>query len=112
MDDDLTKLVLAGPDPAREMQRIAMTRYEDITTARKFARTWQEIARSLGLAQERHKSLAAAYWRVRRGIEAGRLAVPGKRTVTTAKSATTTTATKAAAPAKAGGGFKDVTPED
>ncbi len=73
-NDDLTKLVEAGPNPARELQHLVMTRFTDITTARKMARTWQEIAATLGLTG-RQKALAAAYWRVKRGVEAGRLAV-------------------------------------
>ncbi len=78
-DDDLTKLVEAGPNPAHELQHLVMTRFADITTARKMARTWQEIAATLGLAG-RQKALAAAYWRVKRGVEAGRLEVAAKPT--------------------------------
>ncbi len=76
-NDDLTKLVEAGPNPAHELQHLVMTRFTDITTARKMARTWQEIAATLGLAG-RQKALAAAYWRVKRGVEAGRLTVAAK----------------------------------
>lgn len=75
MDDELTKLIEAGPDPARAIQHLVMSRFHDITAARQLARTWQEIARALGL-EKQHKSLAAAYWRVRRGVETKRLAPP------------------------------------
>lgn len=75
MDDELTQLIRSGPDPTRELQHLVMTRYHDITAARQLARSWGEIARTLQI-EGRHKSLAAAYWRVRRGIEAKRLNPP------------------------------------
>ena len=77
MDDELTRLIESGPDPTRALRHLVMTRFADITAARQLARSWREIAQTLQLAG-RHKSLAAAYWRVKRGIEAGRLAVAGK----------------------------------
>ena len=75
MNDELTQLIDAGPDPDRELQHLVMCRFDDITAARKLARSWRKIARALGI-EARHKSLAAAYWRVRRGVEAKRLAPP------------------------------------
>lgn len=77
MDDELTRLIESGPDPTRALRHLVMTRFADITAARQLARSWREIAQTLRL-EGRHKSLAAAYWRVRRGIEAGRLAAAGK----------------------------------
>ena len=78
MNDELTKLIAAGPDPSRELRHLVMCRFDDITTARRLARSWQEIARALGL-EKRHRSLAATYWRVRRGVESKRLAPPKRQ---------------------------------
>ena len=75
MDDELTQLAKGGPDPSRKLRHLVMTRFADMTTARQSARTWREIAQAIGFAGY-EKALASAYWRVKRGIEAGRLAVP------------------------------------
>ena len=75
MDDELTRLAKGGPNPARKLRHLVMTRFADMTTARQSARTWREIAQAIGFAGH-EKAIASAYWRVKRGIEAGRLAVP------------------------------------
>ena len=77
MTDELQQLIEAGPSPKHDLQRRVMLRYTDILTARRLARNWQEIAVALGLPGNRHRALAAAFWRVRRGVEAGRLAPAG-----------------------------------
>ena len=77
MTDELQQLIEAGPSPKNDLQRRVMLRYTDILTARRLARNWQEIAAALGLPRDRHRALAAAFWRVRRGVEAGRLAPAG-----------------------------------
>ena len=77
MTDELQQLIDAGPSPKHDLQRRVMLRYTDILTARRLARNWQEIAAALGLPGNRHRALAAAFWRVRRGVEAGRLAPAG-----------------------------------
>ncbi len=79
MTDELQQLIEAGPSPKNDLQRRVMLRYTDILTARRLARTWQEIAAALGLPGDRHRALAAAFWRVRRGVEAGRLASAGAK---------------------------------
>ena len=76
--DELQQLIDDGPSGRNGMQRLAMLRYRDILAARRLARTWQEIAASLRI-EGRHRALAAAFWRVCRGVEAGRLAVPGSK---------------------------------
>ena len=73
-DDGLTQLIDAGPDPTNELQHLVMTRFRDITAARQLARGWKEIARALGV-EGRQIALAAAYWRVSRAVDAGRLTV-------------------------------------
>ena len=112
-DDGLTHLIEAGPDPTNELQHLVMTRFHDITAARQLARTWQEIARALGV-EGRQVALAAAYWRVKRGIEAGRLAVPKAGKTAYQGSQRAKPAAEAAKPtaAKPAGGFINVTPED
>lgn len=105
-EDDLTRLIAAGPDPAHELQHRVMMRFYDITAARMMARTWREIAVTLGLAG-RQKGLAAAYWRVRRGIEAGRLAVPGTDRRQVASSGATPATTPPTAAPRGHKGNKD-----
>ena len=67
-DDELTRLILAGPSPTKAIRLIVTSRFNDITAARQIARPWKEIARALGL-ETQHKLLAAIYRRVRHGVE-------------------------------------------
>lgn len=73
MDDALTRLIATGP--TKEIRRIVMARFDDITAARQLGKKWKEIALALELANQ-HKSVAEIYWRVRRGVETNRLTLP------------------------------------
>ena len=77
-DNGLAHLIERGPCPDRELRHLVMTRYAAIQQARRLAWSWVQIAGSLGMDPKRARALAAAFVRVRRGIESGRLAVPGQ----------------------------------
>lgn len=102
--DDLQRLIQDGPSPRHDLMRLVMVRYQDILAARQLARDWQEIATSLHIPG-RHRALAAAFWRVKKGVAAGRLTPPGATT------GRTRTPPAAAAQRPTTGGFKDVTPD-
>ena len=103
MPDDLEKLINEGPDPDRGLTALVLSRFSEIQRARQYARPWATIAAALHLAKGKEKALSAAFWRVAKGIESGRLKAPPATTRTTATNQ---------APAPAAGRFKDVTPED
>lgn len=76
MPDDLEKLINEGPDPARGLTALVLSRYHEIHLARQYARPWAKIADALHLPPGKTKALSAAFWRVSRGIEDGRLKAP------------------------------------
>ena len=100
MTDELQELIAQGPDPNRGLTALVLLRYHEIQLARQYARPWAKIAAALRLTEGKEKALSAAFWRVSRGIEAGRLKAPPQAT-------TRTTATNQA-PAPAAGRFKKI----
>ena len=100
MPDDLEKLINEGPDPARGLTALVLLRYHEIQLARQYARPWAKIANALHLPPGKTKALSAAFWRVSRGIESGRLKAPPP--------ATTRTTAQAQAQAPAAGRFKKI----
>lgn len=76
MTDELQELIAQGPDPDRGLTALVLSRYHEIQLARQYARPWAKIADALRLANGKEKALSAAYWRVAKGIESGRLKAP------------------------------------
>ncbi|MBE7563862.1 hypothetical protein H7F10_13075 [Acidithiobacillus sp. HP-6] len=76
--DKLTELIADGPDKRYTMKSVVLSRYEDINTARKLMRTWNDIADALGFTG-RGKDVAGCYARVSMGIKKGKLMVPVKK---------------------------------
>ena len=76
MPDDLEKLINEGPDPARGLTALVLSRFSEIQLARQYARPWAKIAAALHLAKGKEKALSAAFWRVAKGIESGQLKAP------------------------------------
>ena len=105
MPDDLEKLINEGPDRDRGLTALVLSRFAEIQLARQYARPWAKIAAALHLAKGKEKALSAAFWRVAKGIESGRLKAPPVN-------ATAKRPGPPAAPAKPAPAFKDVTPED
>jgi hypothetical protein len=80
--DKLSELVKAGPDPTRGLQHLVLSRFLDIKHARAHLRGWVEITTAMGLPETRHKSVAAAFYRVRRKVASGVLEPPQATTPT------------------------------
>lgn len=76
--DRLTELINDGPDKRYTMKSIVLSRYEDIDTARKLMRTWNDIADALGF-EGRGKDVSGCFTRVAAGIKKGKLMVPVKK---------------------------------
>ena len=67
-EDKLRALIAAGPDPTRGLQHLVLSRFEDITKARRTGlRQWTEIATALNMPG-REKALSAAYARVKKKV--------------------------------------------
>lgn len=74
--DKLRALIAAGPDPTKGLQHLVLSRFMDITRARRSGlRNWKEIAAALDMPG-REKALSAAYARVKKRVGEKALEAP------------------------------------
>lgn len=97
-EDKLRALIAAGPDPTKGLQHLVLSRFTDITKARRSGlRDWKEIAAALDMPG-REKALAAAYARVKKKVGEKVLETPTAAPATASARPKAATATGAADP--------------